>query len=62
MASLHVSGNRALFTEMTECAPQRVEVADGSIVESKHVGNVLLSVATAKGKVVLIPVKGVALP
>jgi hypothetical protein len=59
MASLHVSGNRALFKEIQECAPQCVEVADGSIVESKHIGSVLLSVATAKGKAVTITVKGV---
>ncbi len=59
MASLHVSGNRALFTEMSECKPQRVEVADGSTVEARHIGNVLLSVATTEGQVVLIAVKGV---
>ena len=59
MASLHVSGNRALFTVMEECTPQRVEVADGSIVESKHIGSILLSVATSKGKAVTITVKGV---
>jgi transposase InsO family protein len=59
MASLHVSGNRALFTEMSECKPQSVEVADGSTVEARHVGNVLLSVATTEGQIVTISVKGV---
>ena len=60
MASLHVSGNRALFQSgLKECAPVPVQVADGSFVTATHVGSVQLCVKTAKGESVVLPIDNV---
>lgn len=60
MASLHVSGNRALFTSgIKQCSPMPIQVADGSFVTATYIGDVLLNVTTAKGEVVTLPIQGV---
>jgi hypothetical protein len=60
MASLHVSGNRALFASgLQECSPVSVEVADGSFVTATHVGDVQLTVKTSNGEDVTLPIRGV---
>jgi transposase InsO family protein len=60
MASLHVSGNRTLFTSgMRECSPVPIQVADGSFVTATHIGDVQLTVVTVKGETVTLPIEGV---
>jgi hypothetical protein len=60
MASLHISGNKALFSGgLKRCAPVSVQMADGGKVVTTHRGTVHLRVATAGGKMVRIPVESV---
>jgi hypothetical protein len=60
MASLHISGNKALFAGgLRRCAAVSVQMADGGKVVTMHRGTVHLRVATAGGKMVRIPVEGV---
>lgn len=60
MASLHVSGDRTLFSSgLQECTPVSVEVADGSFVTATHVGDVQLTVKTSNGEEITLPIRGV---
>ena len=62
MASLHISGNKALFVKgLKRCDPVSIIMADGSTVVTNQRGSVELRVKTAgaTGKVVHIPVDGV---
>ena len=56
MASLHVSGNKELFSGLRRCAPISVQMADGGIVVAMHSGTVQLRVSTASGRVMRIQI------
>lgn len=59
MASLSLSGNKALFVDLKECTPVPVEVADGSIITASQRGTVYLRVVSMKGRQVCIPIQDV---
>ena len=54
MASLHISGNKALFTGLKSCEPVKIEVANSQFVTSTCRGNVYVSVKTENGQLLRI--------
>lgn len=59
MASLHLSGDKNLFTSLQQCAPVSVQMANGQVVVTSSRGQVILRVATAAGGTVRLPVEDV---
>ena len=59
MASLHCSGNKALFSNLKRCKPVDVQVANHEIVAPRYRGTVKMRVLTAAGKPLLIPIHNV---
>jgi transposase InsO family protein len=59
MASLHVSGNRRLFSNLRKCTPVEVEVANGSTVYAAERGTVTLSTKIAGGTYIKVEIKKV---
>jgi hypothetical protein len=56
MASLHCSGNKALFSNMKKCKPVSVQVANHAIVTPMYYGTVKIRVTTSSGKSMIIPI------
>ena len=52
MASVSISGNRALFGSLTRCAEVRVKVANGQIVRACHTGTVRLKFLDSRKRLV----------
>ncbi|MDR3737610.1 MAG: reverse transcriptase domain-containing protein [Terracidiphilus sp.] len=59
MASIHLSGNKKLFTRLRSCPPISVEVADRSVVTTSVCGSVRIRITTAAGKTMVIPIENV---
>jgi len=59
MASLHCSGNKALFSNLKECDPVEVTVANHEIVTPMHCGTVNILVATSSGRKIIIQIHDV---
>jgi hypothetical protein len=59
MASLHVSGNKKLFSGLHLCEAAEVEVANGGIVRASHRGRVVLPIAVADGRSVKVIINNV---
>ena len=59
MASLHLSGNKALFSGLRTCAPVHVKVADGGVVMLSQQGTITLRLLTPKGNAIQIKIGGV---
>ncbi|MDR3741599.1 MAG: hypothetical protein P4L40_21480, partial [Terracidiphilus sp.] len=59
MASIHLSGNKKLFTHLRSCPPISVEVADRSVVTTQVCGSVKIRITTAAGKSMVIPIENV---
>ena len=59
MASIHLSGDKKLFTHLRRCTPTSVEVADRSIVTAVQQGSVKLRIMTPAGKSMVIPIDNV---
>ena len=59
MASLHVSGNKHLFRTLKRCAPVTVTVADGSVLFAEYLGDIVLRLHTAEGRVVAKKIESV---
>lgn len=49
MASLHISGNKSLFTGIKKCKPVRIQVANSEFVTAQYCGSVYVSVKTDGG-------------
>jgi hypothetical protein len=49
MASLHISGNKSLFTGLKRCNPVKIEVANSEFVTAKYRGTVYVNVKTNDG-------------
>ena len=59
MASIHCSGNKALFSNMRKCKPVSVQVANHAIVMPTYCGTVKIRVTTSSGKSMIIPIHNV---
>ena len=59
MASLHLTSNKPLLSDLKECAPIKVKVADSRYVSVSQVGTVHLRLVSITGKTVCIPIKNV---
>ena len=57
MASVHISGNKDLFTSLRRCAPLQVLVADGGSVTVTQFGSVNIRVNVANGRTIKIPIE-----
>lgn len=59
MASLHVSGNKALFSGLRACAAADIQVADGRIVRTAYRGTVVVPIAVVDGRSMKATIKDV---
>ena len=59
MASLHVSGNKKLFSGLRPCAAAEIQVADGGIVRASHRGRATVSIAVVDGRSVKVTINNV---
>ena len=55
MASLHISGNKSLFTGLKRCDPVKIEVANSQFVTATHRGTVFVNVKVEGGGMHRIP-------
>ena len=49
MASVHVSGNRALFATLRKCSPVQIKTADGTVITANQSGTVRVRAQTDTG-------------
>lgn len=55
MASLHISGNKSLFSGLKRCKPVRIEVANSEFVTANYRGTIYVTVKMDGGRVQRIP-------
>ena len=59
MASIHLSGDRNIFTHLRRCLPMSVTVADRNIVTSTECGTMNVRIKTSAGKITIFPIHNV---
>ena len=59
MASVHCTGNKAVFVTRRRCTPMRILCANDDSIVANEVGTVKLRVRTATGNVITLPVQDV---
>jgi hypothetical protein len=55
MASLHISGNKSLFTGLKRCDPIKIQVANSEFVTARYRGTVFVNVKSESGQMQRIP-------